>query len=148
MGYGGTSYNRSVYATPPVGGSASIRLGRLRFPRLIAAHFASPGLCFAKPLYGPAKRRKQPERSQGESTYCPLENDARIIVGTTPKFAQTLSGQYPRNSTGDIQCDLQENHSRSVSCTYIQQISQAIGDVDESVFTKMNLGIIYDNHKH
>jgi hypothetical protein len=32
------------------------------FPRLIPAHFASPGLCFAKPLYGPAKRRKQPER--------------------------------------------------------------------------------------
>ena len=32
------------------------------FPRLIAAHFASPGLCFAKPLSGLAKRRKQPER--------------------------------------------------------------------------------------
>jgi hypothetical protein len=32
------------------------------FPRLIAAHFASPGLCYAKPLSGPAKRRKQPER--------------------------------------------------------------------------------------
>jgi hypothetical protein len=26
------------------------------------AHFASPGLCYAKPLYGLAKRRKQPER--------------------------------------------------------------------------------------
>jgi hypothetical protein len=32
------------------------------FPRLIAAHFASPGLCYAKPLSGLAKRRKQPER--------------------------------------------------------------------------------------
>jgi hypothetical protein len=32
------------------------------FPRLIPAHFASPGLCCAKPLYGLAKRRKQPER--------------------------------------------------------------------------------------
>jgi hypothetical protein len=32
------------------------------FPRLIPAHFASPGLCFAKPLSGLAKRRKQPER--------------------------------------------------------------------------------------
>jgi hypothetical protein len=36
------------------------------FPRLIAAHFASPGLCYAKPLSGLAKRRKQPER------YAPL----------------------------------------------------------------------------
>jgi hypothetical protein len=49
---------------------ASIRLGQsLRsFPRLIAAHAvpagtdASPDLCCAKPLYGLAKRRKQPER--------------------------------------------------------------------------------------
>ncbi|MDR2476681.1 MAG: hypothetical protein LBD18_02710, partial [Treponema sp.] len=47
-----------------VAGLASIRLGHgLRpFPRLIAAHFASPGLCCAKPLSGLAKRRKQPER--------------------------------------------------------------------------------------
>jgi hypothetical protein len=43
---------------------ASIRLGQsLRsFPRLTPAHFASPGLCCAKPLFGLAKRRKQPER--------------------------------------------------------------------------------------
>jgi hypothetical protein len=43
---------------------AFIRLGQsLRsFPRLIPAHFASPGLCYAKPLSGLAKRRKQPER--------------------------------------------------------------------------------------
>jgi hypothetical protein len=66
MWYAATSHNRSVYAAPPVGGLASIRLGRLRLPRLIPAHFASPGLCFAKPLYGLAKRRKQPER------YAPL----------------------------------------------------------------------------
>jgi hypothetical protein len=64
MEYGTTAHNRSVYATPPVGGLAFIRLGQsLRFfPRLIAAHFASPGLCCAKPLSGLAKRRKQPER--------------------------------------------------------------------------------------
>ena len=62
MEYGQTAHNRTVYAAPPVGGLASIRLGRLRLPRLIAAHFASPGLCCAKPLFGLAKRRKQPER--------------------------------------------------------------------------------------
>jgi hypothetical protein len=27
MGYGRTAYNRPVYASPPVGGSASVRLG-------------------------------------------------------------------------------------------------------------------------
>jgi hypothetical protein len=50
---------------------ASIRLGQsLRsFPRLIPAHFCSPGLCFAKPLFGLQKRRKQPERY----AKCPFE---------------------------------------------------------------------------
>jgi hypothetical protein len=45
--YAATAHNRTVYAAPPVGGLASIRLGQsLRsFPRLI-----------------PAKPRKQPER--------------------------------------------------------------------------------------
>jgi hypothetical protein len=64
IGYGTTAHNRSVYAAPAVAGLASIRLGQsLRsFPRLIAVHFASPGLCCAKPLSGLAKRRKQPER--------------------------------------------------------------------------------------
>jgi hypothetical protein len=37
-------------------------MGLRPFPRLIPAHFASPGLCCAKPLSGLAKRRKQPER--------------------------------------------------------------------------------------
>jgi len=27
------------------------------FPRLTSPHFASPGLCFAKPLFGLAKRQ-------------------------------------------------------------------------------------------
>ena len=63
--YAPTSHNRSVCVAPPVGGlglhsARSVACGS--FPRLIAAHFASPGLCCAKPLYGPAKRRKQPER--------------------------------------------------------------------------------------
>jgi hypothetical protein len=51
----------AVYVASAAAGLDSIRLGRLRLSRLIAAHFASPGLCCAKPLSGPAKRRKQPE---------------------------------------------------------------------------------------
>jgi hypothetical protein len=65
MGYAATSHNRTVYASPPVGGSG------YGFARSIASlhshakpppHFVGPGLCFAKPLSGPPKRRKQPER--------------------------------------------------------------------------------------
>ncbi|MDR2564268.1 MAG: ISKra4 family transposase, partial [Prevotellaceae bacterium] len=69
------------------------------------------------------------QSNQGGSNYCPLENDARIIVGSTPKFAKTVSSQYSRNSAGDVKRDLKKNHGCSVSCTYIQQTSRAAGDV-------------------
>jgi hypothetical protein len=63
MVYAPTSHNRAVYAAPPVGGLASIRLGHgCAIPTPHCGTFASPGLCFAKPLSGLAKRRKQPER--------------------------------------------------------------------------------------
>jgi hypothetical protein len=57
-----TAHNRSVYAPPP---SAA---PRFRSPRSLRSHgslhphLASPGLCFAKPLFGLAKRHIQPER--------------------------------------------------------------------------------------
>ena len=35
----GTAYNRIVYASPPGGGSGSVRLGRLWLPRLTSPHF-------------------------------------------------------------------------------------------------------------
>jgi hypothetical protein len=64
MNKAGTAHNRSVCASPPLAARSAFWLGQsLRsFPSLIAAHFASPGLCFAKPLSGLAKHRKQPER--------------------------------------------------------------------------------------
>jgi hypothetical protein len=66
MKYGQTAHNRSVYASPPVGGSGygfarSVGL----WPRSHAKpppQFVGPGLCCAKPLFGPPNRRKQPER--------------------------------------------------------------------------------------
>jgi hypothetical protein len=63
MEYGATAHNRSVYAAPPVGGLASIRLGQsLRsFPRLIQAHLGGRSL-LRKALLCPPKRRKQLER--------------------------------------------------------------------------------------
>jgi hypothetical protein len=57
-----TSHNRTVYASPPYGGSGFRFARSLRSHAQLHPHFASPGLCYAKPLFGLAKRRKQPER--------------------------------------------------------------------------------------
>ena len=72
------------------------------------------------------------QSNEGGSTYCPLDNDARILVYSTPKFAKMVSMKYSQTSARHIQRDLKENHGRSISHTYIQNISQAVGEVAAS----------------
>ena len=72
------------------------------------------------------------QSNTGGSTYCPLDNDARILKSSTPKFAKSVSQKYSRLSVRDVQSDLQDNHGRSISRTYIQDISDAVGQVASS----------------
>jgi hypothetical protein len=72
------------------------------------------------------------QSSKGGRTYCPLDNDARIIIGSTPKFSKSVSSKYSYGSAGEVRRDLQDNHGRRVSTTYVQQISQAVGDLASS----------------
>jgi hypothetical protein len=79
--------------------------------------------------------------NEGGSTYCPLDNDARILVYSTPKFAKMVSMKYSQTSAKQIQRDLKENHGRSISHTYIQNISQAVGEVAASRSWKYTAGV-------
>ena len=72
------------------------------------------------------------QSSSGGRTYCPLDNDARIIIGSTPKFSKSVSSKYSYGSAGEVRRDLQDNHGRRVSTTYVQQISHAVGDLASS----------------
>jgi hypothetical protein len=69
------------------------------------------------------------QSSRGGNTYCPLDNDARIIVGSTPKFSKSVSSKYSHYSAGEVQRDFRENHGRRISSTYVQRISRAVGDL-------------------
>jgi hypothetical protein len=64
MRHGGTAHNRTVYASPPVGGSGyeKSQSGLHPLCGFSPPHFVGHGLCCAKPLFGRPKRRKQPER--------------------------------------------------------------------------------------
>jgi len=66
------------------------------------------------------------QRSSGGSTFCPLENEARIIVGSTPKFAKMVSSKYSETGATRVQTDLVENHGRYISRSFIQDISEAV----------------------
>jgi hypothetical protein len=71
------------------------------------------------------------QSNQGGKTYCPLDNDARIIVNSTPKFSKSVSSKYSQMSAIKVASDLQENHGRIISPTYVQQISEAVGELAE-----------------
>lgn len=69
------------------------------------------------------------QSNKGGQTYCPLDVDARIIKSTTPKFAKMISSKYSNTNAQKVHDDLLENHSRYISKTFIQDISNSVGDI-------------------
>lgn len=64
---------------------------------------------------------------KGGATFCPLENNARIINSATPKLAKILSHKYSKLSVDEVKTDLQSNHGRGLSRGYIQKVSEMVG---------------------
>jgi hypothetical protein len=69
------------------------------------------------------------QSNQGGNTYCPLDHDARIITGSTPKLAKMVSSKYSCSSAREVHKDLNENHGRYLSMSYIQDISGSVSDL-------------------
>lgn len=65
----------------------------------------------------------------GGKTFCPLEQDARIVITSTPRFAKIVSSKYSSGSTESVKKDLADNHGRSVNRKTLQTISEAVGAV-------------------
>ena len=69
------------------------------------------------------------QTNAGGCTFCPLDNDARIITSATPKLAKMASSKYAESGATHVQKDLEENHGRHLSRQYIQSLSQSIGSL-------------------
>ena len=69
------------------------------------------------------------QSSRGGRIYCPLEQDARIVRGATPRFASQLSHKYAQLNVRAVQRDLEENHGRQVATSYIQNVAEWVGDI-------------------
>ena len=78
--------------------------------------------------YGETRVKRHVYQSpQGGATFCPMERDARIIQGATPKLAKLLSHKYSKLSVDEVKTDLQSNHGRTLSRGYIQKVSETVG---------------------
>jgi len=72
------------------------------------------------------------QNSKGGSTYCPLEEAARIFQNATPHFAKQVSSKYSEMSALQVQKDLADNHGRKISTDYLQKLSSRVGSLVES----------------
>jgi hypothetical protein len=72
------------------------------------------------------------QSNQGGETFCPLEQQARVLNSTTPRFAKICGFKYATLNSVLAQRDLQQNHGRHVSRCYLQDIAQEVATVAEA----------------
>jgi hypothetical protein len=66
------------------------------------------------------------QTAQGGATFCPLERAARIVLTSTPRFAQQVSDKYAEMAGGRVIRDLAGNHRREVSLAFVQDLAGVV----------------------
>jgi hypothetical protein len=69
------------------------------------------------------------QSNEGGRTYCPLDENARIIVKSTPLFAKQVSSKYAEMGGMQVKRDLEDNHDRKVTKCLIQDLADAVADI-------------------
>lgn len=72
------------------------------------------------------------QTSEGGATFCPLEQQARIILTATPFFAKQVSAKYAEMAGGRVVRDLRSNHGRSVSLCLVQDLAGIVGSIAQA----------------
>lgn len=69
------------------------------------------------------------QSSRGGKTSCPLDQAARIVVSSTPRFARMISHKYAEFGSARVIADLEENHGRAVARSFVQNVADAVAAV-------------------
>ena len=87
--------------------------------------------------YGPVQlERYTYQTSKGGRAYVPLENDARMILNSTPRYSQMVSGKYARFGADAICEDLLECNGRRLSRNYAKKLSDFVGSIAQCYETE------------
>lgn len=80
--------------------------------------------------YGPVVvERYVYQSSEGGRRFVPLDQDARIVGTSTPKFAKMVSSKYACDGAPGVQRDLRDNHGRPVALSFIKNVSDLVGTI-------------------
>lgn len=66
---------------------------------------------------------------KGGRAYVPLEEDGRMVLKSTPRYAQIVSGKYARFGADSIREDLLECNGRDISRNYAKKLSDFVGTI-------------------
>lgn len=72
------------------------------------------------------------QTSTGGKTYCPLDERARIITSSTPRFAKQIASKYARLSAKEVMDDLNSNHGRPVVRSFLQHFVDIVGSIAQA----------------
>lgn len=92
--------------------------------------------------YGPVQvERHIYQTSKGGRSYVPLESDARMVLNSTPRYAQIVSGKYARFGADAICEDLLECNGRKLSNNYAKKLSDFVGSVAQCYETEWDYAL-------
>ena len=66
---------------------------------------------------------------KGGKTYCPLDRDARIVVSSTPRFAQMIAHKDAEFGATRVLHDLAACHGRPIAKAFVQDVADAVATV-------------------
>lgn len=72
------------------------------------------------------------QTSSGGKTYCPMDERARIVTSSTPRFAKQVSSKYAQLSAQEVLDDFKVNHGRPVVRSFLQNIVDVVGSIAQA----------------
>jgi hypothetical protein len=69
------------------------------------------------------------QSSAGGKTYVPMEQSARTVLNSTPRFAKIISSKYTNFGAEALKRDLLEAHERSISRGYVKDLVDMVGAI-------------------
>lgn len=72
------------------------------------------------------------QTSKGGKVWCPLEEQARIIRGGTPRLAKQVSHKYVHMNAQAVCHDFEANHNRKITKSYIQNMADWVGGIAQA----------------
>ena len=72
------------------------------------------------------------QSSQGGETFCPLDQNARIIVNSTPTFARMVSWKYAQMAAPQVEEDLRQHHGRNSSRSTLRDIADIVASIAQA----------------